>query len=94
MGYYSAKELEQDLTAACERITREFTGGRYYFDMYLDERSGFAECYITHDGIEPGDPEDIKDVIYEEVGSITDIYTSELRMGEYDFQIIVEYNPL
>lgn len=94
MAYYTGKEIEQDLTAACEDLSLTFSGGPYVFDFHLDPRSNMAECYITNEGIEPGDPEDIKDVIHEHVGSIIEIYDTEMRMGEYDFQILVGYNPL
>ena len=94
MAYYTGKELEEDLTAACGDLDRAFNGGPYVFDFVLDKRSGLAECYIENYGIEAADPEDIMDVIRNNVGSILDIFETELRMGEYMFQIIVEYNPL
>ena len=94
MGYYNGKELEQDLTSACKELGRNFSGGAYFFDFYLDERSMLAECYIENKGIEPADPEDIKDVIRDNVGYILDIFDTELGMGEYSFQIIVEYTPI
>lgn len=94
MGYYTGKELEQDLTAACSALNRELNGGPYVFDFYLDQRSGYADCYIENEGIEPADPELIKDIIYEQVGSIVDCYVTERGMGEYSAQIIVKYTPI
>ena len=94
MGYYNGKELEQDLKSACKELDRTFNGGPYEFDFYLDERSMLAECYIENEGIEPADPEDMKDVIHDNVGYILDIFETERGMGEYSFQIIVEYTPL
>lgn len=94
MGYYTGKELKQDLTAACGDLDRTFNGGPYVFDFYLDERSGLGECYIENYGIEPADPEDIKDVIRDNVGHVLDVFETELGMGEYSYQIIVEYTPL
>jgi len=94
MGYYTGKELEEDLTAACGDLDRAFNGGPYVSDFYLDQRSGLADCYIENEGIEPADPEDIKDVIRDNVGYILDIFETERGMGEYSFQIIVEYTPV
>lgn len=94
MGYYTSKELEEDLTAACGDLDRAFKGGPYVFDFFLYESSSMADCFIQNYGIKPADLEDIKDVIRDNVGYILDIQYAALDMGEYSFHIVVEYTPL
>jgi hypothetical protein len=95
MGYYNGKELEQDLTSACEELNRTFSDGKFYFDFYLDERSGYADCYIDGSGkIKYDDLDVMEDIVFDNVGSIVDYTATELQPDEYGLQIIVEYNPL
>lgn len=93
MAYYTGEELEQDLKQTVKELDRRFTDD-FTYDFYLDARSGLAEIYIENELILIDDPEDVKDVIYDNVGSIMDIFVTELGMGEYSFQVIVEYNQL
>lgn len=94
MAYYTGQEIEEDLKATVKELDRMYSGGPYTYDFYLDPRSNLAEIYIENQGIEPADPEDLKDVMYDNIGSILDIWDTELGMGEYSFQIIVQYNQL
>ncbi len=93
MAYYTGEELEQDLKQTVKELNRQFTDD-FTYNFYLDPRSGLAEIYIENELILIDDPEDVKDVIYDNVGSIMDIFVTELGMGEYSFQVIVEYNEL
>lgn len=93
MGYYTGEELEQDLKQTVKELNRQFTDD-FIYDFYLDARSGKAEIYIENELILTDDPEDVKDVIYDNISSILDCFTTELGMGEYSFQVIVEYNQL
>lgn len=94
MAYYTGQEIESDLIATVKQLNRLYNGGPYTYDFYLDPRSNLAEIFIENEGVEPADPEDLKDVMRANIGYILDIYDTELRMGEYSFQIIVQYNKL
>ena len=75
-------------------LDNEFNGGPYTYGFYLDELAGFVEIYIENEGVEPAPEDWIEEIIRENIGDITDIYVTELGMGEYSFQIICEYTPL
>ena len=94
MAYYTGQEIEEDLKATVKALDRMYKGGPYTYDFYLDPRSNLAELFIENQGIETADPEDLKDVMRDNIGDILDIYDLESWMGEYSFQIIVQYNKL
>jgi len=93
MAYYTGEELDQDLKQTVKELNRQFTDD-FTYDFFLDARSGLAEIYIENELILIDDPEDVKDVIYDNIGSILECFITELGMGEYSFQVIVEYNQL